>query len=36
VNNWSAIVTNSPTHGTFSFTDTSASNKSRFYRAVKQ
>ena len=34
--NWTAVVTNSPTNGTFSFTDTSATNKSRFYRAVKQ
>ncbi len=34
--NWTAIVTNSPTNGTFTFTDTSATNKSRFYRAVKQ
>jgi hypothetical protein len=36
VNNWTPIVTNSPTNGTFSFTDTAASNKMRFYRAVKQ
>ena len=34
--NWTAIVTNSPTNGTLSFTDTSATNKSRFYRAVEQ
>jgi hypothetical protein len=34
--NWIAIATNSPTNGTFSFTDTSATNKSRFYRAVVQ
>ena len=36
VSNWTAVVTNSPTNGTFSFTDTHATNKSRFYRAVKQ
>ena len=34
--NWTMLFTNSPTNGTFSFTDTSATNKSRFYRAVKQ
>jgi hypothetical protein len=34
--NWMPLVTNSPTNGTFSFTDTSATNSSRFYRAVKQ
>jgi hypothetical protein len=34
--NWTALVTNSPTNGTFSFTDTGATNRSRFYRAVKQ
>jgi formylglycine-generating enzyme required for sulfatase activity len=34
--NWTAIATNSPTNGTFSFTDSSATNKTRFYRAVKQ
>ena len=32
----SSLVTNSPTNGTFSFTDTSATNKCRFYRAVIQ
>jgi hypothetical protein len=36
LSNWTAVVTNSPTNGTFSFTDTQATNKSRFYRAVKQ
>ena len=36
LSNWTTLVTNSPTNGTFSFTDTSATNKSRFYRAVKQ
>ena len=34
--NWTAIVTNSPTNGTFTFTDTSATNKNRFYRALSQ
>lgn len=34
--NWTAFATNSPTNGTFSFTDTSATSKSRFYRAIKQ
>jgi hypothetical protein len=34
--NWTAIVTNSPTNGTFNFTDTHATNQNRFYRAVKQ
>ena len=36
LSNWTALTTNSPTTGTFSFTDTSATNKSRFYRAMKQ
>jgi hypothetical protein len=36
MSNWTALTTNSPTNGTFSFTDTSATNKSRFYRAMKQ
>jgi hypothetical protein len=36
LSNWTAIVTNSPTNGTFSFTDPTATNASRFYRAVKQ
>lgn len=36
LSNWTAFVTNSPTNGIFSFTDTQATNKSRFYRAVKQ
>src|ERR1035441_1562860 len=35
LSNWTAVVTNSPTNGTFGFTDTSAANKSRFYRAAK-
>jgi hypothetical protein len=34
--NWTALVTNSPTNGTFSFTDTGATNLSRSYRAVRQ
>lgn len=34
--NWTGIVTNSPTNGTFTYTDTSASTQTRFYRAVKQ
>jgi hypothetical protein len=34
--NWMPLVTNSPTNGAFSFTDTGATNRSRFYRAVKQ
>ena len=34
--NWTALVTNSPTNGTFSFTDIHATNASRFYRALKQ
>jgi hypothetical protein len=33
---WTALVTNSPTNGEFTFTDNTASNLSRFYRAVKQ
>ena len=36
LSNWTAVVTNSPTNGTFSFTDTSATNNNRFYRAMKQ
>ena len=36
LSNWSTVITNSPTNGAFSFIDTSATNKSRFYRAVKQ
>jgi len=36
LNNWTAVVTNSPTNGTFNFTDPQATNTSRFYRAVKQ
>jgi hypothetical protein len=34
--NWTALFTNSPTNGAFTFTDTGATNRSRFYRAVKQ
>jgi hypothetical protein len=34
--NWTAFATNSPTNRTLSFTDPSATNKSRFYRAMKQ
>jgi hypothetical protein len=33
---WTAIGTNSPANGAFSFTDTGATNKNRFYRAVQQ
>jgi len=36
LSSWSAIVTNSPTNGVFTFTDTHATNASRFYRAIKQ
>jgi hypothetical protein len=36
LSNWTTVATNSPTNGTFSFTDTSATNQSRFYRAVEQ
>lgn len=36
LSNWTALVTNSPTNETFSFTDTHATNQSRFYRAMKQ
>ena len=36
LSSWTAVFTNSPTNGTFNFTDTSATNKSRFYRALKQ
>jgi hypothetical protein len=34
--NWTALTTNSPTNGPFSFTDSNATNASRFYRAVAQ
>ncbi len=34
--NWTALVTNSPTIGTFSFIDNAATNATRFYRAVKR
>ena len=34
--NWTGLVTNSPTNGVFTFTDTAATNRSRFYRALKQ
>jgi hypothetical protein len=34
--NWMSLVTNSPASGTFTFTDTTATNRSRFYRAVRQ
>ena len=33
---WTSLVTNSPTNGTFTFTDPNATNRSRFYRALKQ
>lgn len=33
---WTALTTNSPTNGTFSFTDPNATDHSRFYRAAKQ
>ncbi len=36
VSNWTALVTNSPTNGSFSFTDTNATKTSRFYRAAMQ
>jgi hypothetical protein len=36
LSNWTAVVTNSPTNGPFSFTDLNATNSSRFYRAMKQ
>ena len=36
LNSWTGVVTNSPTNGVFSFTDTHATNASRFYRALKQ
>lgn len=36
MSNWTAVVTNSPTNGTFSFTNANATNASRFYRALKQ
>jgi hypothetical protein len=32
---WTALVTNSPTNGTFDFIDTQATNRGRFYRAAK-
>jgi hypothetical protein len=35
VNNWLSVVTNTATGGTFSFSDTHATNTSRFYRAVQ-
>ncbi|MGD0413487.1 MAG: LamG domain-containing protein [Verrucomicrobiota bacterium] len=34
--NWTALATNSPTNGPFTFTDTAATNGARFYRAVKR
>jgi hypothetical protein len=34
--NWAMLSTNSPTNGAFIFTDTSATNSSRFYRAIAQ
>jgi hypothetical protein len=34
--NWMPLITNSPTNGPFTFTDSDATNRSRFYRAVKQ
>ena len=34
--NWTGLFTNSPTNGTFNFTDTNTTNTSRFYRAVKR
>jgi uncharacterized repeat protein (TIGR03803 family) len=36
VNNWTAMITNTAINGTFRFTDASATNKSRYYRALKQ
>jgi hypothetical protein len=32
---WTSLVTNSPTNGPFTFTDTGATNRSGFYQAVK-
>lgn len=34
--NWTALVTNSPINGAFTFTDPNATNRSRFYRALAQ
>ena len=34
--NWTSLATNSPTNGAFSFSDTHATNRSQFYRALKQ
>jgi hypothetical protein len=36
VNNWLSVVTNTATGGTFSFTDTHATNQNRFYRAMQK
>ncbi|HTV41132.1 MAG TPA: hypothetical protein VMF08_11195 [Candidatus Sulfotelmatobacter sp.] len=36
LSNWTTVITNTPTNGIFSFTDASATNESRFYRAVFQ
>ena len=36
LNGWTAWATNSPADGTLNFTDTSATNRNRFYRAVSQ
>jgi hypothetical protein len=33
---WTSLVTNSPTNGTFTYTDPNATNSNRFYRALKQ
>jgi hypothetical protein len=33
---WTALVTNSPTNGTFGVTDPGATNANRFYRVMKQ
>jgi hypothetical protein len=34
--NWTALVPNSPTNGTFTFTDLGATSRNPIYRAVKQ
>ncbi len=36
LNNWTTVITRSPTNGAFIFTDTRTTNTSCFYRAIKQ
>jgi hypothetical protein len=36
LSNWTAVITNSPTNGVFTFSDTHATNSNRFYRGVTQ